>query len=292
MSGTKVAGQVSFSGAVIRGDLNLQNTEIGGVLFCTPQDDKHDLCTEVRGNVNLSQCRISSAQLDGRICANGRVSLALAQVGKLDFHACLPAKVDTEGLRFQQLTLPNDDYLGLLEATEPFQKSTYVFVENWLRNRGEDKMADRVYLAMRRRDRQKGMRFFARLGDWFLGITIGYGIKSYRLFFFYFLPVLVATYLLFRDPQAVEPNRGVVGAPAAEETWSAGDAFWMALQINLPLVEVIATEKWLPSSRPVALFGRTLPLRYSDYASTFSLLSWIAVPLFLAGISGLVKRKQ
>ena len=231
LAGAKVTGAVVFSGAQVTGDLSLQGAEIGGGLFCRPADDQR---TEIGGKASLAGAKVtgvvvfSGAQfagdlslhnavvegdltLDGRSCPDGKIDLTRARVEELKIVDGLPPQVDTEGFRFQQIafqriTLPDDRcYLKLLESSHPFRKSSYLFMENWLRNRGDDRSANHIYRHMRRRDRGEGKKgIFARLGDWILDWTIGYGTASYRLGI-YFLLIIVATTWLFSRPEAAEP---------------------------------------------------------------------------------------
>ena len=64
--------------------------------------------------------------------------------------------------------------------------------------------------------------------------------------------------------------------------------------MNLPPVTFMAGDTWTPSSEPIQLWRTTLPkpLTYENYAAPATVLGWIFLPLFLAGISGLVKRQQ
>jgi hypothetical protein len=66
----------------------------------------------------------------------------------------------------------------------------------------------------------------------------------------------------------------------------------MALQVNLPMATVPAAKAWRPSSGNITLGGRQLPVRYDTAASLLTLAAWVAVPLFLAGVSGLLKKEK
>jgi len=56
MMGVKVSGQVSLSGAIIDGDLNLQNADIRDRLFLTPADSQR---TKILGEVSLRGARVT-----------------------------------------------------------------------------------------------------------------------------------------------------------------------------------------------------------------------------------------
>jgi hypothetical protein len=283
----KVAGLVDFSGAQITGDLDLESVEIGKDLFCEAEEDGQR--TEIGRNATFLGARIGTAHLDGRSCPNGILNLSLAEFTKLEIQEALPRQIDTEGLRFQQLSLPNNDYQGFLAASKTFQKSTYRFTENWLRNRGEDREANKVYLAMRRRERREGPSGFARLWGWFLDWSVGYGVRSHRLGI-WLLAVLVLTVVLFSSPRSVTHSVVLTTTEAGNtqtaidpsrfpESWTALDAFWVAVRINVPLVNLGVKNDWAPSSEPIPW----LPwITYETYAGFVALTSWITVPLFLA----------
>jgi hypothetical protein len=296
--GVSVGGAVDFRGARIALDLNLRSGKIGGTLSCAPGEGH---VTEIVGEITLNSACIAVAELDGRCCADlGALNLVSAQITDLRLVEALPQEVRAHGLHFQELSLPdNADYLDLLAVCKPFEKSTYQFIENWLRNRGEERWARAVYLAMRRRDRRDGrMPYFRRLADWFLDRTVGYGLRSYRLFL-YLVAMLVLTTVLFSSPHSV--TRAVMvtateaaNAPAAvdqnifPERWTPLDALWVAVRINIPLVSVGVDSGWVPSSERIP----GVPLTYEGFAGIVSLLSWVAVPLFLAGISGILKKEK
>jgi hypothetical protein len=62
----------------------------------------------------------------------------------------------------------------------------------------------------------------------------------------------------------------------------------VALRVNVPMLPLAVHSSWVPSAAPIPWVG----VSYESYAGVVSLLSWVAVPLFLASISGLVKRDK
>jgi len=67
--------------------------------------------------------------------------------------------------------------------------------------------------------------------------------------------------------------------------------FALALRMNLPMLAFVAPQGWEPSSHWIVLGGWRL-LTYQAYALVFSGLNWILFPLFIAGITGFVKKQQ
>ena len=156
-------------------------------------------------------------------------------------------------------------------------------MENWLRNRGDDRSANHIYRHMRRRDRGEGKKgIFARLGDRILDLTIGYGTASYRLGI-YFLLIIVATTWLFSRPEAAERTDGETARRAASPRADGGhpvhlasadrtlfQTFALALRMNLPMLAFVAPQGWEPSSHWIVLGGWRLPVTYQSYARSSS----------------------
>jgi hypothetical protein len=193
-----------------------------------------------------------------------------------------------EGFQFQELTLgekkeEGTDYLELLKSSENFEVSTYYAVERWLRNQGKDEEANNVYLAMRGERRRSGRMFFlARPIDWLFDIPIWLAMHYKLLFLLFVLSLAVSTWM-FTNPAAVHPE------PA---NWSLGDAFWLALQMNLPMTHIPAAAGWQLTPTPVQLGGVNLMMHYDYFGSCVSLFGYIAVPLFLGGVAGTWLRKK
>lgn len=89
------------------------------------------------------------------------------------------------------------------------------------------------------------------------------------------------------------PQGGMEHGPHPKaEDWTWVDAFWESLQIVLPIVSIEPANEWIPSSEPIKLFRWKLCFSYDTYARSISLLNWFLVPLFLAGISGILKKQE
>jgi hypothetical protein len=287
--GTKVKGYVDFRGTLVKGDLVLKNAVLDGGLGLGPEEvdaeiralfpDARDHLTEVGGRIEFGGCFVPDVR---DFCA-ALTHLIRPGAGRA------PA-VNLEGLQYREVSLPIGPTIGVLNRLEPFPKTTYLSLEKWLRNRGHDDEANEVYLAMKRRQR-RSRTFGLALLEWLiLDFPIRYGLHSYRLFALYFLPVLILALVLFHTEQAVTP-RGSAAAGEAAPGWTLLDDWWLSLQMTF-LVPMPTSDAWKPSTRPipgpVTVLGQTV--RYSDFAAVVSLLSWVTVPLFLASVSGLIKR--
>jgi hypothetical protein len=62
----------------------------------------------------------------------------------------------------------------------------------------------------------------------------------------------------------------------------------VAVRINVPVVNLGVKTDWSPSSERIPWLG----ISYETYAGFVTLTSWITVPLFLAALSGILKREK
>jgi hypothetical protein len=160
--------------------------------------------------------------------------------------------------------------------------------------------------------------FIRRLYDKVLDVTMLYGTATNRLLFFYFIPVLIFSWLLFSSPQSVQLQWNATGSDFSnpqiinrldpqkrelmennlvvhptKKDWTSTNAFWLALKISFPVIQFSSSDNWSPSSRPISIIPLTNKITlisYDTYAKIITVLSWIIVPLFLAGVSGIVKK--
>jgi hypothetical protein len=275
LSGCRLASSASIQG--VAGGLTLHNTRAEGEVLL--QSAEGTPATPLRLTVEGSE--INSLQIDGRVCGDRGVRLSQVRVASFVLSEAVPPLSITD-LEYQQLAVPGGDYRAFLAATSPFAADTYQTVEKWLRNRGDERNADRVYLAMRRRDRAHGMTGWGRLSDALLDWTIGYGLHSSRLIG-YLVVMLILTAVLFSSRESVQI--------AESSPWTWADAWFMSLRINLPMLTLILGSEAKPSGQPLPVLG-LLGITYAGFACVVSLFSYVLVPLFLAGVSGLVKKRD
>ena len=316
LGGVNVANhQLQFCGTRVQDCLVLQHAVIQGAFFCPweHRPERNAACgadqlASIGTKVDLTSSKIGTLVMDGTLCQDGELDLCVAQINEFEIRGSLPTNVNAEGFQFQRISLPKQSFRGFLARTEPFQKSTYVFFEQWLRSRGNRRKANQVYRDMRYKDRREGLGIGSRLGDCFLSVTIGYGTRSYPLLIFFLLTMALSV-SLFSSPRSVE--RVVVMTaqetmyPSVEtrpsvfpQNWCLTDAFWVAVRVNLPMLSFATDSRWEPSGEPILLpsfeindYQVQFVSTYRTYALIVSMLSWIIVPLFLIGISGVVKRE-
>jgi hypothetical protein len=225
---------------------------------------------------------------------DSRLKLDRSRLSKLQIEEKVPEGISADGMTFDDLQLPRGscEYSELPRRTRPFKKSPYLAVEAWLRNKGFDEEAKRVYMDMCDRDLNAGQS--PRLGRWlrwlFLGVMIGYGTRPLRLLGLFFLSFALSV-LLFSSPAslvsysekpAMQPDPWPV---EAQHAWVTAGA---ALRCHFPMLFFMGEPNYVPSPYRIPWLGG---LTYDGYALIISALSWIMVPLFLAGVTGVVRQK-
>jgi hypothetical protein len=280
-----------------------------------------------------------------------RLQLFHAKLGEVEFALDTVTTVSADGFSFRQLNVPGSDYCRFLEATAPFQRSTYQTVERYLRERGDDRNADLVYREMMRRDRRQELpERLARFDAWvfdrdpahreqvaarraaeraangtapepssrirrcvqraewlwelFLDVTTGRGSSSGRMgrvLIFAF----VVMWVLFLNPESVKreyhpTELEVCLLPSlldidkhpheAGKEWGTAEAAFTSLRTVIPLMGDLPHTEWQPSSQVVTAFGQPLWFKFETVAVVHA-LSYIALPLFLASLSGLLKKR-
>jgi hypothetical protein len=225
---------------------------------------------------------------------DSRLRLDRAHLSKLQLDEKIPEGISADGLAFDDLQLPRGgcEYSELARRTRPFKKSTYLAIEAWLRNKGFDAEAARVYIDMSDRDLNAGQS--PRLGRWLrwlgLGLTIGYGARPLRLLWLFLLAFTFSMWVFshsdslvsYSERQALQPDPW----PAeAQRVWvTAG----VALRCHFPMLLFIGEPNFVPSPHRVPWLAG---LTYDGYALLVSAVSWVLVPLFIAGITGIVRQK-
>jgi len=232
-----------------------------------------------------------------------KLRLDRARISKLQFVEAIPDKIHADGVALADLELPGKpfEYTELLKRTRPFRKSTYLALEDLLLNKGLDDEARRVYVAMSNRDLILGRNVLDRWFRWLvLGIPIGYGARPSRLFWFILFTFLLTTWI-FKSPDSLvsyHPSDPTFarGLPAGEPSWETAIA--TALRFHFPMFHFIrGNSHYVASTNPIAeltefLCCPRLHVTYRMYALVISAISWVVVPLWLAGMTGIVRRRR
>jgi hypothetical protein len=293
---------------VVRGSIRMAGLRVGGQLVLDgrlfePVDrdgdgDREPPLLDARSRHRERRREFLHRMITGRQIPEGEARLQLdrAHISKLCIRERIPESLSADGLTFDDLELPRVEgeceYSELLRRTRPFKRSTYLAVEAWLNNKGLDEAAGRVYMEMSDRDLVTGQS--SRLMRWvkwlFLGVAIGYGVRSRRLIAFFLIAFALSCWIFAQPGSLVSYSEKAAAAP---DPWPAeAQTPWVtlgvALRCHFPMLLFWGEPNYVPSPHVIPWLG----LRYDAYSLLISAMSWVMVPLFLAGLTGIVRRRQ
>jgi hypothetical protein len=346
----KVEGAVDFSGATIYGRYNLQTVQIGQHLICRKDEDSTKACCFYE-RVTISGARIGQnveiveAQINGPLyMVNSRIEGSL-QLRNIHFISSQGLYTDPriycDGLEIGDIEItdpPNTGFGRMLDqiriarydskgyvirsflANTKYSRSVYLYLEQMLRDSGEDRSADAVYLHMRERDPEYhwSKRDFApwrwpkKIWHLLLLFFLGYGVRIWRGVVVFIGLLLLSTWLIDTYPQSTShPMTFVVTAVDTRTSkptipfqynagtrdiyqWNTLDSFFLALRYHIPLVCSIAESDWQASSRPmgdkIGCLERFKWMTWEHYASFMSIFGWVFFPLLIASWTRYIKK--
>lgn len=297
-SGFSSSGEVSFSGAAIDG--NLEGT--GG---------------RFEGELNLETATVKGVLMLGGIVEpkTMRLTLTNASVGALaDEKASWPGRGSLllDGFVYRRFSglAPKDfkNRLDWLALQNPFLPQPYQQVAGVLREEGEDAGAVQVLYEMERRVRARENRLWRTfLVDPILRWTIGFGYYPARAFWWLSGIVLlgfalyVAGYSMGsitptdKDAYATFKGRGPLPAHYGEF-----HALIYSIENSFPFVRLGQVDRWQPDPHPSSFVRRVSISPFTFFVSLAGLLrwyqwsqilcGWILGTLFIAGVTGIVRK--
>ena len=233
-----------------------------------------------------------------------KLRLERTECAKLQFTYAIPEKIYADGLKIDDLELPRwrFDYTQFLKRTKPFRKRTYLALEALLLNKGLDSQAKKVYIAMSNRDLILGRNLFSRWFRWLvLGIPLGYGARPSRLSWFVLLTFLLSLWVFHNPGSLVSYHEDEPAVPRCcpVEAHRPTMTLRAAFRCHFPMLRFVGNPHFIPSSNPiskpkVAWLERLpwYPVSFHMYALVISAISWVVVPLWLAGLAGIVRRQR
>ena len=285
-------GRLAVEGCLLLSGAQIQELVLDGRLF-DPSDPAPEACCSRRQERRTFFRRMLTGALEPAE-DNARLKMDRTKLSKLQIEEKIPDRISADGLTFDELDLPGGSckYSELPRRTHPFKRSTYLAVEAWLRNKGFEKEAERVYIDMCNRDLNAGES--PRLGRWLrwltLGVTIGYGVRPRRLLWLFLLSLTLSLWVFSHPAALVSYSERTALAP--DPLPVQAQSFWVtlgvALRCHFPMLFFAGDPNYVPS--PHSIPG--LALTYAAYALIVSTLSWVMVPLFLAGVTGIVRQRQ
>lgn len=208
--------------------------------------------------------------------------------------ASFEGPVDFRGLVYERIYA---NVSSLTKRLEPFDRQPYQQLEASLRKAGDDDDADLIYLAKRKRERQRKFRRSTILlwaFDWIYKLIANYGIRPLRLII-YGLVLVAFGALFFSQPGAIELAKKPKETPAATAI-PFGEGLYVSIRNFLP-IDVPMGSGWTPVAKEVPI--RFALGRYSVqcrgfhpdwYATILRVAGAILVGLGLGTVTGLLRR--
>lgn len=277
--GVKVGQTISFQGTTFQGpvlldnaqcmDLLIGDTEISSLnLERTRVDRKLGIEKTVFGQLQASNMQIKGPAIFLGMRVTGKADLRDTNFQNLYLLEYAPPAdphrplLLLDGSTFQSITTKIDDnepedwaeVLRILELSR-FNNQNYSQVEEFLHKGGNQKWANEVYIAMRRRERRLLEPYsLNRLGNWFLDVTMGFGRKLRRLLYISIITVLLGTCIFWNQDRVEQTKTRSEVAMTQSSEDSAGmikpvrqrfDPFLYSLDLFIPVSLDVAAH-WDP----------------------------------------------
>jgi hypothetical protein len=293
--GANVKGDVFLDeGFSVEGSVGLPGAALGGDLVCT------------RGR--FRGMNVETAAIVGTLFLQGvevtSLDLIDASVGALvDEEKSWPGKgsLFVDGFVYGHVSgkSPRDAKTRLrwLERQDPFRPQPYRQLAKVLREAGDDGGARKVLFEMERRRRQVEDRsWYTWLWGQVLKCTVGYGFYSW-LALVWLVALTIAGWGLFRhgySSGAMAPTdkdaycffRAQGRAPDYYQRFTASV---YSLENSLPLVNLGQKDHWTPDPSQQGWWRLASFLR--GFRWTQVLLGWLLATLFVAGVTGVVRKE-
>jgi hypothetical protein len=287
--GFQAQGEVSFSGATIdgnlevtggkfQGELNLESTSVKGVLMWTNIVEPAGL------RLNLTNASIRAIADD---------SESWPSFGKLLL----------DGFVYERFTghAPKDasGRLNWLALQETFMPQPYRQLASVLREEGENDGAIQVLIALERRlHKRENRRWYNRLWSNVLDGTIAYGYRPGKKALKWLAAIILFGFIFYAlgyyarditptDKNAYDTYRTIRQIPPHYERFHA---LVYSIENTLPFVRFGQIDRWQADPDPQTLVQVTVAgaLRWFRWVQILS--GWILSTLFLAGVTGIVRR--
>ncbi len=286
-------GEVQLSGAAIGGQVAVDGARFGDASV-----------------VDFENARVKQAFIWRNLAPGSqlRLNLVHASVGPIvDDEQSWPerGKLLLDGFVYQRIGGGPTDEVKRLEwlARQPdgFIPQPYQQLAKVLREAGDDKGARKVLIAMENSRLEHGHQSVVQqVSQWLLWATVGYGYVPLRPLWYLGFLVLLGTSLFSWGHMAhvivpTERDRGAWFEPF--------NPFIYSIENSLPLVDLGMAKRWRPdpNAKPIALvwpFSETpsqTPASLGGFLRWYLwvhiMLGWFFSAMFLAGITGLVRRE-
>ena len=121
-------------------------------------------------------------------------------------------------------------------------------------------------------------------------MAIGYGARPQRLIGLFVLAFALSCWLFAQPGSLVSYSERPAASPDPwpAEAQTAWVTLGVALRCHFPMLLFLGEPNYVPSPNPIPHLG----IRYDSYAMLISAISWVMVPLFLAGLTGIVRQRE
>jgi hypothetical protein len=318
--GTKIGGDLVCSGGTFKNTgnraLTLDLAEVKGNVFLvegfSAEGEVRLLGTQVGGSLSCRSSRLDkliaeSAAIRGALFWQGveKASLDLINASAsslVDDEKSWPGrgKLLLDGFVYGHISgnSPRDAKTRLrwLELQDPFTPQPYRQLAKVLHEAGDDSGARRVLFRMECRRTQQERSTYARLKGWLLRLTIGYGIYPRRAFGWLVL-LWALGWGLFQhgySSGAMAPTDkdaycffGDHGRPP--DHYQRFTASVYSLENSLPFVNLGQKDHWTPDPNQQGWWRLASFLRGFRWVQV--LLGWLLATLFVAGVTGVVRKE-
>jgi len=255
------------------------------------------------------------------------VSLERGQFNRLEIVEPTPGPLDLSAVRVERwvfgdrLEATAEEYIEVLRQMEPFDRSTWIGVEHSLRNQADDAGANRIYYAMRNEIYDRMLGFWGKCRDWLPWLSTAYWTRVWLPLVPWAVLLVISICVFSQDrfvrastsllevvgtrqtqteqnAQAADgPSQAPEPEPAARfsganlspadlgQQWGTGDGVVLAFKYHVPPAPLLVHERWEASR--TKLFSWITAAHYAGFVQVFS---WIAVPLWLVGLTSKVVR--
>lgn len=272
--------KADFSDAKIGGD-----AEFDGAMF---KQSASFYGAQIEGYINLEETVFTN------IVSQPVITRIIEFIRAIFSHKIDLPKIDLRGCKYDYIK-PETNWKELMKHLYAYDRQPFTQLEKTFRQAGKDNLADDVYYEGRCREFTKIRKFTENnnpirrpfvminriiwlLKDRFLWALTGYGVKIKRLLIF-IVPILVLGAIIYHQPGAVVLKPNINQTTIIRPQDSLIESFWVSLNLFLP-VEIPSGAYW--DSAP----------NFTSVGTFLKLAGWILVPIGVAGISGLLKRKS
>jgi hypothetical protein len=226
----------------------------------------------------------------------GLVNLSSGQVSRFDdtMSSWPPGNYALAGLSYRP-TLGGageatvDQRIAWLTKTKNYSASAYQELAQAYRLSGRESAAEKISIASLQDLRKRGnLRRPAKLWNWFLDWTVGYGYRLHRPFLALLILGLFGALLYYLGERAglMDATTRDLTAPACGPGYPCLNPFVYSFQLLIPGLDLRQATYWLPdsSSHP---WGLLLMI----YTWLMIILGWVLATAVVAGIAQLFRRR-